>query len=136
MVHFHLIFNLNFTYIKRSLIASLIDWANAHNDEYRTTNFWPTILASITDVMKPIIEHSVYHRYNFDLDYTVMIDGVHIAERGKQIDDLVENDMFLYALLTVSVRVVACALSHITFDLRLMVPTLWYLSRIRQSLYR
>jgi hypothetical protein len=136
MVHFHLIFNLNFTYIKRSLIASLIDWANTHNGEYRTTNFWPTILASITDVMKPIIKHSVYHRYNFDLDYTVMIDGVHIAERGKQIDDLVENDMFLYALLTVSVRVVVCALSHITFDLRLMVPTLWYLSRIRQSLYR
>lgn len=92
--------------------ASLIDWANAHNDEYRTTNFWPTILASITDVMKPIIEHSVYHRYNFDLDYTVMIDGVHIAERGKQIDDLVENDMFLYALLTVDGADVMVPFAH------------------------
>jgi hypothetical protein len=53
--------------------------------------------------MKPMIEHSVYHRYNFDLDYTVMLDDSHIAEHGRQIDDLVKDDMFLYTLLSVSV---------------------------------
>ncbi|KAG1727548.1 hypothetical protein EDD22DRAFT_961232 [Suillus occidentalis] len=64
----------------RSLKASLIAWANAHDEEYRAAN---TAL------------------YNFDLDYTMILDDAHIAERGKQIEDLVDNDMFLYALLSV-----------------------------------
>lgn len=82
---------------------SLITWANAHNIEYRTATFWPAILGSITNVMKPVIKHSVHHRYNYDLDYTVILDDSHIAEHGRQIDNLVNNDMFLYTLLSVSV---------------------------------
>ncbi|KAG1722089.1 hypothetical protein EDD22DRAFT_854244 [Suillus occidentalis] len=81
--------------------VSLIAWANAHDKEYWAAKYCPVILALITDVMKPVVEYSVYHRYNFDLDYTMILDDAHIAERGKQIEDLVDNDMFLYALLSV-----------------------------------